>query len=42
MANSASDTGSSERELRRRLIETGAVDCMIAVGPNMFFTVTLP
>jgi type I restriction enzyme M protein len=42
MANSASDAGGSERELRQRLVETGAVDCMIAVGPNMFFTVTLP
>jgi type I restriction enzyme M protein len=42
MANSASDAGGSERELRRRLIETGAVDCVVAVGPNMFFTVTLP
>jgi type I restriction enzyme M protein len=42
MANSASDVSGSERELRKRLIETGAVDCIIAVGPNMFFTVTLP
>jgi type I restriction enzyme M protein len=42
MANSASDAGGSERELRRQLIETGAVDCIVAVGPNMFFTVTLP
>lgn len=42
MANSASDAGGSERELRRKLIDTGAVDCIVAVGPNMFFTVTLP
>ncbi len=42
MANSASDAGGSERELRRRLIESGAVDCIVAVGPNMFFTVILP
>src|SRR5262249_890926 len=42
MANGASDTGGSEREIRRKLIETGAVDCIIAVGSNMFFTVTLP
>jgi type I restriction enzyme M protein len=42
MANSASDAGGSERELRKKLIETGAVDCILAVGPNMFFTVTLP
>ena len=42
MANSASDAGGGERELRRKLIETGAVDCIVAVGPNMFYTVTLP
>lgn len=42
MANSASDTGGSEREIRKTLIETGAVDCIVAVGPNMFLTVTLP
>ncbi|MFO0407515.1 MAG: class I SAM-dependent DNA methyltransferase [Labrys sp. (in: a-proteobacteria)] len=42
MANSASDAGGSEREMRRKLIETGVVDCIVAVGPNMFFTVTLP
>lgn len=42
MANSASDVGGSERELRKKLIETGAVDCIVAVGKNMFFTVTLP
>lgn len=42
MANSASEAGGSERELRRKLIETGAVDCILATGPNMFFTVTLP
>jgi type I restriction enzyme M protein len=42
MANSASDAGGSERELRKKLIECGAVDCIVAVGPNMFFTVTLP
>jgi type I restriction enzyme M protein len=42
MPNSAADAAGSEREVRRQLIETGAVDCIIAVGPNMFFTVTLP
>jgi len=42
MANSASDAGGSEREMRRKLIETGAVDCIISTSPNMFFTVTLP
>jgi type I restriction enzyme M protein len=42
MANSASDASGSERELRRKLVERGAVDCIISVGPNMFLTVTLP
>jgi len=42
MANSASDARSSEQELRRQLIESRSVDVMVAVGPNMFYTVTLP
>ncbi len=42
MANSASDARASELEIRRKLIEARAVDVMISVGPNMFYTVTLP
>ena len=42
MANSASDARSSEQELRQKLIEARAVDVMVAVGTNMFYTVTLP
>lgn len=42
MANSASDARASEQELRQQLIEAKAVDVMIAVGPNMFYNVTLP
>ena len=42
MANSASDARASEQELRKRLIESRAVDVMVTVGPNMFYTVTLP
>ena len=42
MANSASDARSSEQELRQKLIKARAVDVMVAVGPNMFYTVTLP
>lgn len=42
MANSASDAGGTDRELRKKLLDTGAVDVMVYVGPNMFFTVTLP
>jgi type I restriction enzyme M protein len=42
MANSASDARSSEQDIRRQLIQARAVDVMVAVGPNMFYTVTLP
>ncbi|MBA4150757.1 MAG: SAM-dependent DNA methyltransferase [Verrucomicrobia bacterium] len=42
MANSASDARSSEQEIRQKLIESRAVDVIVAVGPNMFYTVTLP
>lgn len=42
MANSASDARGSELEIRKKLIEDQAVDVMVAVGPNMFYTVTLP
>lgn len=42
MANSAGDAGHSEREIRRQLVESGAVDVMVAIGPNFFYTVTLP
>jgi type I restriction enzyme M protein len=42
MANSASDARSSEQDIRQKLIEARAVDVIVAVGPNMFYTVTLP
>jgi type I restriction enzyme M protein len=42
MANSAADARSSELEIRKKLIEDRAVDVMVSVGPNMFYTVTLP
>jgi len=42
MANSSSDARHSEGEIRRRLIEDRHVDVMVAVGPNFFYTVTLP
>jgi len=42
MANSASDASGSEREMRRKLIESGMVDVIVTTSPNMFFTVTLP
>lgn len=42
MANSASDARHSELEIRKQLIEAKAVDVMVAVGSNFFYTVTLP
>ncbi|MCC5954208.1 MAG: SAM-dependent DNA methyltransferase [Acidimicrobiia bacterium] len=42
MANSAGDAGHSEKEIRRQLVESGAVDVMVAIGTNFFYTVTLP
>jgi type I restriction enzyme M protein len=42
MANSASDARGSELEIRKQLIQSQAVDVMIAVGSNFFYTVTLP
>lgn len=42
MANSAADARSSELEIRRQLVESDTVDVIIAVGPNFFYTVTLP
>lgn len=42
MANSAADARSTELEIRRRIIESGTVDVVIAVSPNFFYSVTLP
>jgi type I restriction enzyme M protein len=42
MANSAADAGGSELEIRKKLIADKAVDVIVAVGPNFFYTVTLP
>jgi type I restriction enzyme M protein len=42
MANSAADARQSEMEIRKKLLQAHAVDVMIAIGPNMFYTVTLP
>ena len=42
MANSASDARGSEQTIRQLLIQAGAVDVMVAVGSNFFYTVTLP
>jgi type I restriction enzyme M protein len=42
MANSAADARQSEMEIRKALLQAHAVDVMIAIGPNFFYTVTLP
>ena len=42
MAHSAGDAGHSEREIRRKLIESKAVDVMVAISNNFFYTVTVP
>jgi type I restriction enzyme M protein len=42
MASSAVDARSTELEIRRSLVETGTVDVVIAIGPNFFYSVTLP
>ncbi|MDQ6878398.1 MAG: type I restriction-modification system subunit M [Candidatus Dormibacteraeota bacterium] len=42
MANSAGDVGGAELEIRKKLIAEKAVDVIVAVGTNFFYTVTLP
>ena len=42
MASGAESASSSEHDIRQKLIEAQTVDVMVAVGPKMFYTVTLP
>lgn len=42
MANSAADARGAELEIRKKLIHSGAVDVIVSIGPNFFYTVTLP
>lgn len=42
MPNSASDSRNSEYEIRKKIVDSGIVDCMVSMPSNMFFTVTLP
>jgi type I restriction enzyme M protein len=42
MANSAADARQSEMEIRKKLLQANAVDVMVSIGPNFFYTVTLP
>jgi type I restriction enzyme M protein len=42
MANSAADARGSEQEIRKQLLQKHAVDVMVSIGNNFFYTVTLP
>jgi len=42
MANSASDARGKELEIRKKMIDKGLIDVMIAISSNFFYTVTLP
>lgn len=41
MANSASDAGNAEKEIRKKLIDSGIVDVIVSVGNNMFMNASL-
>ena len=42
MANSASDAGGSELEIRKKMIQDGIISQIVTLPSNMFSTVTLP
>ncbi len=42
MANSAADARASELDIRSQIIEFGAVDVIVSIASNFFYTVTLP
>lgn len=42
MASSASDAGNKDRDIREKLVKTGHVDVMVAIGPKFFYTRSLP
>ncbi len=42
MSSQASSAGRDEAEVRRKLVETGHVDVMIAIRSNFFYTRTVP
>lgn len=41
MANSATDAGNAEKEIRKKMVESGIVDVIISTPSNMFLNVTL-
>lgn len=42
MSSQASSAGHGERDVRRKLVETGDVDVMVAIRSNFFYTRTVP
>ncbi len=42
MASSATDSQSQDKDIREKLLATGAVDVMVSVGNNFFYTKSLP
>ncbi|MES2978300.1 MAG: N-6 DNA methylase [Pseudomonadota bacterium] len=42
MASSASDAGNKDRDIRQKLVKTGHVDVMMAIGNKFFYTRSLP
>lgn len=42
MASSASDAGNKDRDIREKLVKTGHVDVMMAIGTKFFYTRSLP
>ena len=42
MSSQASSAGHGESEVRRKIVETGAVDVMISIRSNFFYTRTVP
>lgn len=42
MASSATDAGSSEKEIRQKLIESGDVEAIVSISNNFFYTRSLP
>lgn len=42
MASSATDSQGKDKDIRESLVKTGAVDVMVSVGNNFFYTKSLP
>src|SRR5205814_1540500 len=42
MSSQASSAGHGEKEVRRKIVQTGEVDVMVAIRSNFFYTRTVP